>query len=43
VPPFRIQSDFAPSGDQPQAVEALSNGVQKGLHFQTLLGITGLG
>jgi excinuclease ABC subunit B len=43
MPPFRIQSDFAPSGDQPQAVDGLVAGLEKGLRFQTLLGITGSG
>ncbi len=43
MPRFTIRSDFAPSGDQPQAIDALANGVDKGMRFQTLLGITGSG
>ncbi len=41
--PFRVVSDFAPAGDQPNAVERLSHGVEVGHRFQTLLGITGSG
>ncbi|MBQ30363.1 MAG: excinuclease ABC subunit B [Acidimicrobiaceae bacterium] len=41
--PFRVVSDFAPAGDQPNAVERLSDGVEVGHRFQTLLGITGSG
>jgi excinuclease ABC subunit B len=40
---FRVQSPFQPAGDQPAAIEALSRGVQDGLRFQTLEGITGSG
>jgi excinuclease ABC subunit B len=40
---FVVRSDFAPSGDQPQAIEALARGVREGLDFQTLLGVTGSG
>jgi len=40
---FRIISEFEPSGDQPKAIEKLANGIEKGLKFQTLLGITGSG
>jgi excinuclease ABC subunit B len=43
VPPFKVVSDFAPAGDQPKAIEALSRGVERGDRFQTLLGITGSG
>jgi excinuclease ABC subunit B len=43
VPPFKVVSDFAPSGDQPQAIEALAEGVARGYDFQTLLGVTGSG
>jgi len=43
VPPFKVVSDFAPAGDQPAAIEALSEGVLRGDRFQTLLGITGSG
>jgi len=41
--PFRIQSDFAPAGDQPQAIEALLAGVRGGDRDQVLLGVTGSG
>ena len=40
---FRVVSDFEPAGDQPEAIEALSRGIQRGDRFQTLLGITGSG
>src|SRR5919197_690553 len=43
MPPFKIVSDFAPSGDQPAAIAALSDGLRQGLGRQTLLGITGSG
>ncbi len=41
--PFRIQSDFTPSGDQPQAIEKLCVGLNEGLTDLTLLGVTGSG
>ena len=41
--PFRVVSDFEPAGDQPKAIEQLSQGVEAGQRFQTLLGITGSG
>ncbi|MGC8498733.1 MAG: excinuclease ABC subunit UvrB [Acidimicrobiales bacterium] len=40
---FRVESPFAPAGDQPAAIEALAHGVSSGLRFQTLEGITGSG
>ncbi len=43
MPEFRIVSDFQPTGDQPQAVEKLVEGVNKGYRKQTLLGVTGSG
>jgi len=43
MPPFRIASEFRPAGDQPGAIEALGQGIEKGLDFQTLLGVTGSG
>jgi len=43
VPDFKIVSDFAPAGDQPQAIEKLAEGINRGDRFQTLLGITGSG
>jgi excinuclease ABC subunit B len=41
--PFRVVSDFQPAGDQPGAIEKLSEGIKRGDRFQTLLGITGSG
>jgi excinuclease ABC subunit B len=43
VDKFILHSDYAPAGDQPQAIRALSTGIQTGRHFQTLLGVTGSG
>ncbi|MDP8938099.1 MAG: excinuclease ABC subunit UvrB, partial [Actinomycetota bacterium] len=43
MPPFRVVSDFQPAGDQPKAIDALAQGVERGDRFQTLLGITGSG
>ncbi|MDN4185973.1 MAG: excinuclease ABC subunit UvrB [Dehalococcoides mccartyi] len=43
MPDFKIVSDFALTGDQPQAVEKLSEGLEQGLTDQTLLGVTGSG
>ncbi|MBA3690664.1 MAG: excinuclease ABC subunit UvrB [Actinobacteria bacterium] len=43
MPPFRIASEFRPAGDQPAAVERLSEGVRAGERHQTLLGATGTG
>ena len=40
---FKLQAEFKPSGDQPQAIEALVNGVKKRCKHQVLLGITGSG
>lgn len=40
---FQLVSEYKPSGDQPEAIEALSKGVEYGLHEQTLLGVTGSG
>ena len=41
--PFQVVSSFAPAGDQPQAIEALVEGLQAGMRAQTLLGATGTG
>lgn len=41
--PFRLVSEFSPTGDQPQAIEKLVEGLKKGYRFQTLLGVTGSG
>ena len=40
---FKLKSPYKPLGDQPQAIESLVNGIKKGLHEQTLLGVTGSG
>lgn len=40
---FKLVSDYKPTGDQPQAIEKLSNGIKEGKKFQTLLGVTGSG
>lgn len=40
---FKLHSEYAPTGDQPQAIEALVKGFQEGNQFQTLLGVTGSG
>ena len=40
---FRINSDFTPQGDQPQAIDVLVKGVNHGDEYQTLLGVTGSG
>ncbi|HMK68991.1 MAG TPA: DEAD/DEAH box helicase family protein, partial [Stellaceae bacterium] len=41
--PFQIHSDFQPAGDQPQAIEELVQGIEKGERDQVLLGVTGSG
>lgn len=43
MPEFRIVSDFKPTGDQPQAIDSLLDGLAKGHRHQTLLGVTGSG
>jgi len=43
MPQFQIVSDFRPTGDQPQAVDKLVEGLDKGFKHQTLLGVTGSG
>lgn len=40
---FKLVSKYKPTGDQPQAIEALTDGVNKGFSEQTLLGVTGSG
>ena len=40
---FRIHSSFKPAGDQPAAIQALTEGIQRGKKVQTLLGVTGSG
>ncbi len=41
--PFKLQSEYQPKGDQPQAIEALIRGLEDGAKDQVLLGITGSG
>ena len=41
--PFRMESEFAPAGDQPRAIAELSDSIANGERYQTLLGITGSG
>ncbi len=43
MPKFEVVSEYTPSGDQPEAIDALSNGIEMGLDEQTLLGVTGSG
>ncbi|MCD8368076.1 MAG: excinuclease ABC subunit UvrB [Clostridiales bacterium] len=43
MPPFKVHAPFEPSGDQPEAIAALAQGVELGLDEQTLLGVTGSG
>lgn len=40
---FKIESAYKPTGDQPQAIEELCNGLKNGADYQTLLGVTGSG
>jgi excinuclease ABC subunit B len=41
--PFALHQPFPPAGDQPVAIEQLINGINQGMRFQTLLGVTGSG
>jgi len=43
VPDFQLKSDFAPTGDQPKAIDELVQGVLSGIRGQVLLGVTGSG
>ena len=43
MPEFHVVSEYSPSGDQPEAIEALAAGIENGLDEQTLLGVTGSG
>ena len=43
MPQFKIKADFQPTGDQPQAVDRLVEGLRAGYRYQTLLGVTGSG
>ena len=40
---FILHSQYAPTGDQPEAIEELTKGIKEGLREQTLLGVTGSG
>jgi excinuclease ABC subunit B len=40
---FKIESEFKPTGDQPQAIKQLADGITQGEPYQTLLGVTGSG
>jgi len=40
---FELKADWGPSGDQPQAISSLIDGVNEGLRYQTLMGVTGSG
>ena len=40
---FKLVSNFKPTGDQPQAIDKLVDGINEGKKFQTLLGVTGSG
>ena len=43
MPKFHVVSEYSPSGDQPEAIDALASGLETGLDEQTLLGVTGSG
>ena len=43
MPAFKVVSEYEPSGDQPQAIEKLAEGIENGLREQVLLGVTGSG
>ncbi len=43
MPDFKVVSPYEPSGDQPEAIEALAEGIENGLREQVLLGVTGSG
>ncbi len=40
---FKLVADYIPTGDQPQAIEKLTVGIEAGKRYQTLLGVTGSG
>ena len=40
---FKLKSDFSPTGDQPEAINQLVEGIQNNEQYQTLLGVTGSG
>ena len=41
--PFQVVSPYEPAGDQPKAIEELARGIEEGMRYQTLLGVTGSG
>ena len=43
MPNFQLESEFNPTGDQPEAIQQLTDGIKRKEHFQTLLGVTGSG
>src|SRR5439155_19420211 len=43
MPPLRTSASYVPTGDQPEAISALSDGLRAGERYQTLLGATGTG
>ena len=43
MPKFEVVSEYKPSGDQPQAIASLAEGIENGLKEQVLLGVTGSG
>ena len=43
MPEFHVVSEYSPSGDQPEAIDALASGLEAGIDEQTLLGVTGSG
>lgn len=40
---FNLKTSYRPAGDQPEAIQKLTQGIQNGCHYQTLLGVTGSG
>src|SRR3954451_23559393 len=43
MPPFKVESEYKPTGDQPQAIAKLTRGLNEQMHHQVLLGVTGSG
>ena len=43
MPPIQVVSEFQPTGDQPQAIAQLAQGMRAGMREQVLLGVTGSG
>ena len=43
MPAFKVEAPFEPTGDQPEAIAQLATGIERGDHYQTLLGVTGSG